>query len=71
MPSADHLKGFGGDFDGFVDIVVGQARVDEVVVMIGKEDAALDAFRDPLLMQAQGGIVRDAEIEQRGRARDV
>lgn len=60
-----------GDVDRFRDIGIGESGVDEVVVMIGKEDSALDALGDPLLMEHQRGIVRDSEVEQRGDARDA
>ena len=54
----DDLVGFVGDFPGVLHIRVCESGVDEVVVVRGEEHAALDAFRNPFLMQDSGGALR-------------
>ena len=43
-------KGLAGDLHRLADILIRERRVDEMVVMVGKEDASLDALGHPLLV---------------------
>lgn len=60
----NHVERFIGYVDGFLDILIGQGRVDKVVVVVRKEHAALDAFGNPLLVQVQRRIVGKAQVRQ-------
>ena len=71
MTVANDRKRLGRHLDRLADVLVREGGVDEVIVVIGEEDPALDALGNPLLMQTQGGIVGDAEIEEGGCARHV
>ena len=58
------------NINGVSYILVGQGRVEEMVVVARDEYAALDHLCDPLLMEHEGIVIRKAQIEQRRLAGD-
>ena len=64
VPRPHHREGFLRHGDSLGNVLVGEGVVNEVVVMSSEEHAPLHALGDPLLMEHQAGIVRQAQIEQ-------
>lgn len=60
----NYAERFIGDVDGFLNVLIGQGRIDEVVVVVCKEHATLDTFGNPLLVQVQRRIVGKAQVRQ-------
>ena len=58
------------NINGVSNILIGQGRIDEMVVVARKEYAALDHLGDPLLMKHEGIVIGKAQIEQRRLAGD-
>ena len=52
------------NINGVSYILVGQGRVEEMVVVARDEYAALDHLCDPLLMEHERIVIRKAQIEQ-------
>ena len=70
MAGCHDRKGVIGDVGGKRDIGIAERGIDEVVVMRGEEQPARNALGNPLLMQHQAVVIGDAQIEQRGLARN-
>ena len=60
----DHGECLSGNLDRLINISITQRGVDKVVVMIGKEDAALDALGDPFLMELETGIIGNTKVRE-------
>lgn len=58
------------NINGVSNILIGQGRIEEMVVVARKEYAALDHLGDPLLMKHEGIVIGKAQIEQRRLAGD-
>ena len=71
MTVFDDGERFIGDLDGLFDVFVRERRVDEVVVVVRDEDAPLDTFRDPLLVEHEGRVIGDPQVEEGRDAGDV